>query len=226
LGTNILIWLAMTARGGSTNPLVLVLFGAKYNPLIVQGQIWRLVTPIFLHIGLMHLAFNSYAIYAIAPQIERFFGMARFLAIYVLSGMYGVFFSFLLSPNLAAGASGAIFGMIGTQAAFLYRYRDAFGWRGRRQLYNTLSVIAANLILTFTVAGIDIWGHIGGLASGTVLAWQVMPRYEVVVTDHGPRVIDARTWKQWGSAVLALAALLALGTWLAIAARRRLVPGL
>ena len=139
LGINVFIWLAMTVLGGSTNPYVLVRFGAKFNPLIVQGQVWRLVTPIFLHIGLVHLAFNTYAIYAIAPQIERFFGTARFLSIYLLSGTYGVLLSFLLSPSLAAGASGAIFGMIGTQAVFLYRYRDAFGWRGRRQFYNTLS---------------------------------------------------------------------------------------
>jgi rhomboid protease GluP len=219
LGINILIWLAMTAMGGSTDPYILVRFGAKFNPLIVQGQVWRLVTPIFLHVGLVHLAFNSYAIYAIAPQIEIFFGTARFLAIYLLSGTYGVLLSFALSPHLAAGASGAIFGMIGTQAVFLYRYRDAFGWRGRRQFYNTLSVIATNLILTFAVAGIDIWGHIGGLVSGAALAWNIMPRYQVVMADHGPSIVDHRTLKQWGITVLAAVILLALSTWLAITFR-------
>ncbi len=190
LGLNVLIWLAMTALGGSTDPYVLISFGAKFNPLILEGQVWRLITPVFLHIGLVHLAFNSYAIYAIGPQIERIFGTARFVIIYLLSGAYGVLSSFIFSPNLSAGASGAIFGLIGTQAVFFYRYRRAFGWRGQRMFQNTLSVIIFNLITTFTVSGIDIWGHIGGLIAGVVLGYYMMPRYVVVLAGGVPQLVD------------------------------------
>lgn len=201
----------MTALGGSTDPYVLVLFGAKYSPLIVAGQVWRLVTPLFVHIGIVHLAFNSYAIYAIGPQIERFFGTARFLSIYILSGAYGVLASFAFSPNLSAGASGAIFGLIGAQAVFFYRYRKAFGWRGQRVFQNTLSVIIFNLIMTFTVSGIDIWGHVGGLLAGAALGQYLMPRYRIVAVQNVPELIDDRPFKQWGLATGIAFVILSIG---------------
>jgi rhomboid protease GluP len=181
------------------------------------------VTPIFLHIGIVHLAFNSYAIYVIGPQIERFFGTARFLCIYILSGAYGVLASFALSPNLSAGASGAIFGLIGAQAAFFYRYRKAFGWRGQRQFQNTLSVIVFNLIMTFTAAGIDIWGHIGGLLAGVVLGGYLMPRYKVVTRQNVPELIDDSAVRQWGIAALAALVLLSIGLAGTIVVKRMLV---
>ena len=220
---NVLVWLAMTALGGSTDPRVLVLFGAKYTPLILQGQVWRLVTPIFVHIGIVHLAFNSYAIYAIGPQIERFFGTARFLSIYFLSGAYGVLASVALSPSLSAGASGAIFGLIGAQATFFYRYRKAFGWRGQRQFQNTISVIIFNLIMTFTASGIDIWGHVGGLLAGAVLSQYLMPRYKVVIKQDVPELIDDRSLKQWGMATLAAFVLLSISLAGIIFVRRMVV---
>ncbi len=211
---NILVWLAMTALGGSTDPDVLIAFGAKFNPLIEQGQVWRLITPIFLHIGLMHLLFNSYAIYVIAPQVESFFGAARFVWLYVLSGAYGVWASFVFSPHLSAGASGAIFGLIGAEAAFFYRYRSDFGTRGQRQFYNILSVIAFNLIMTFSVSGIDIWGHIGGLLAGLALGWTMMPRYLPVMSPIGPVMVDDRRAGEW-SRVVVIATVLLVGATVA-----------
>lgn len=214
-----LIGAAIYALDASTSSQVLVLFGAKFNPLIVKGEVWRLVMPIFLHVGLVHLAFNSYAIYAIAPQIERFFGSVRFLSIYLLSGAYGVFLSFLLNPGLSAGASGAIFGLIGTQAAFFYRYRDQFGSQGRRVFQNTLSVIFFNLVMTFTVPGIDIWGHMGGLVAGTIMGWYLMPRYAAVVTEEGPRLVDRSRSERYGFVVLVAFVLLVVGSALTILSR-------
>jgi rhomboid protease GluP len=206
----------MTVLGGSTNPIVLLRFGVKVNPLIVQGQVWRLVTPIFLHIGIVHLAFNLYALYMIGPQIECFFGHARFLSIYILSGIYGVLLSFAFSARPSAGASGAIFGLIGTQAVFFYRYRNAFGQRGRRQFYSTLSVIAFNLVLTFTTPNIDIWGHIGGLLAGAALGWGLAPRYAMQVTETGPTLIDRNLPRRWSLVVLGALLFLMISTWLAI----------
>jgi rhomboid protease GluP len=125
LAINIAVWVLDVASGplfelwtGIPAGNLLLNLGAKRTDLILAGQVWRLVTPIFLHIGLLHLAFNSYAIYVIGPQIECFFGPYRFLSIYILSGIYGVLMSFALSPAPSAGASGAIFGLIGTQAVF------------------------------------------------------------------------------------------------------------
>jgi rhomboid protease GluP len=217
IAINVLVWAMMTLSGGSTNPQVLLRFGAKFNSLIQQGQLWRLVTPIFVHIGVVHLAFNLYAIYMIGPQIECFFGHARFLSVYLLSGIYGVLLSFAFSPNPAAGASGAIFGLIGTQAIFFYRYRNAFGQRGRRQFYGTLSIIAFNLVLTFTTPNIDIWGHVGGLLSGLALGWGLTPRYVVAVTETGPRLVDKNKPGRWRMAVLGAIVVLVASTWMALA---------
>ena len=220
---NILVW-ALDALSSIVigllwnipNVTLLLALGAKDNSMILQGQVWRLVTPIFLHVGIIHLAFNSYAIYIIGPQIECFFGPVRFLCIYLLSGIYGVLFSFALSAAPSAGASGAIFGLIGTQAVFFYRYRNAFGQRGRRQLYSTLSIIAFNLVLTFSGPNIDMWGHIGGLLAGGVLGWSLTPRYALAVTETGQELIDLNHARKWGMTVLGAIAVLIVSTGLTI----------
>jgi rhomboid protease GluP len=224
LGLNILVWaldglisIALTALWGRPVPPLLLQLGAKHNALILRGEVWRLVTPIFLHVGTLHLAFNAYAIYMIGPQIECFFGPYRFLSIYLLSGMYGVFLSFALSAEPAAGASGAIFGLIGTQAVFFYRYRNAFGERGRSQFYSTLSVIAFNLVLTFSATNIDIWGHIGGLLAGAILGWSLTPQYVQVATETGPQLVDRNHPRRWGMTVLGAIGVLIASTLVTIA---------
>ncbi|MFN2133547.1 MAG: rhomboid family intramembrane serine protease [Anaerolineae bacterium] len=222
---NVVIWALDVASGpllgqliGVPIPNLLLELGAKRTDLILSGQLWRLVTPIFLHIGLLHLAFNSYAIYVIGPQIECFFGPRRFLSIYLLSGIYGVLMSFAFSAAPSAGASGAIFGLIGTQAVFFYRYRNAFGERGRRQLQGTLLVIAFNLVLTFSASRIDVWGHIGGLAAGAMLGWYLTPRYALAIAGDGSAsLVDRNDARHWSMPVVAATVLLIIGTWLAIA---------
>jgi len=221
IAINVLLWLAMLPFGGSSNPAVLVWFGAKVNSLIVQGQFWRLLTPIFLHVGIVHLAFNTYALFIFGPQIERFFGAARFLVIYLLSGICGVLLSFVFSPHPAAGASGAIFGLIGTEVVFFYRYRNVFGQRGRQQLYNLLFIVAYNIIMTVTVPNIDVWGHAGGLLAGTALGWGLMPYYAVAMTERGPAVVDRNRPARWGLVALGAMLVLMLGAGLTIALRAK-----
>ncbi len=185
LGLIVLIWLVMTAAGGSENSQVLVRFGMKVNPLIVMGQYWRLLTAMFLHIGLAHLGFNGYALYILGQDVERVFGHVRFLIIYLLAGLFGNLASFAFNPNPSAGASGAIFGLIGAMGVFWWRYRDAFGPAGRRQLYNVVAVVVINLALGLGSSGIDNWGHGGGLLSGAALGWLLGPRYVVMITPQG-----------------------------------------
>jgi rhomboid protease GluP len=221
IGINVLLWLAMLPFGGSSDPDVLIRFGVKVNSLIVQGEYWRLVTPIFLHIGILHLAFNTYALYVFGPQIEHFYGSARFLVIYLLSGISGVLLSFVFSPRAAAGASGAIFGLIGTEVVFFFHYRNAFGRRGRQQLYNLLVVVGYNIVFTFSVPNIDVWGHIGGLLAGSLLGWGMMPRYAVAMSYGGPIVVDQNRPARWGPVALGALFMLVLGAGLAIAWQAR-----
>jgi len=213
LGLIILAFGAETLAGGSTQIDVLIRLGAKYSPLIVSGEYWRLLTAMFLHIGLMHLAFNAYALVAIGADLERIVGWARFLAIYLLAGLFGSLASYAFSPNLSAGASGAIFGVIGALGAFFALYRERLGQWGRSRLTNILFLIAINLFLGFTNPGIDNYGHLGGLLSGAVLGLILAPRYQPDVT--GTRLVDLTSLRRsWPVLIVALA-LLAGGTMLA-----------
>jgi rhomboid protease GluP len=179
LGLIALAFLAETALGGSTQTEVLVRLGAKVTALIADGEYWRLFTAMFLHIGLMHLFFNGYALLAIGTELERLLGPGRFTAIYLLSGLLGNLASYAFSPHLAAGASGAIFGQIGALAAFFTLHRERLGAWGRARLANIAFLIAINLFFGFTQPGIDNLAHLGGLLAGLGLGWALAPRYQV-----------------------------------------------
>lgn len=158
--------------------------GAKVNELIAAGQWWRLITPMFLHLGIAHIFFNSYALYALGPQVERVFGYARFFFIYMLSGVAGSILSFARSPNPSVGASGAIFGLIGALLIYLYRHRPLFGEMGRQRLMNILVVAGINLLIGLS-PGIDNWGHLGGLIGGAALTALIGPRFVVEADSVG-----------------------------------------
>lgn len=193
LGIIVIVWLLMELSGGSTNPRVLVQFGANYGPGILDGEIWRLFTSMFLHIGLTHLAFNSYALFIFGLEMERLYGSDRYLVIYVLAGLFGSLASFASrGPQvLSAGASGAIFGVIGMNLAFFLLHRESFGHFGRQRLMNTLLIIGLNLVFGFTVPGIDNLAHLGGLAGGFALGYGLAPRYQVVDQyTLNPRLVD------------------------------------
>jgi rhomboid protease GluP len=118
-GFNLLIFLSMALAGGSTNELTLRAFGVKDNAAIANGEWWRFITPIFIHIGMLHLFFNSYALWIVGPQVEKLYGPARFVILYVLTGIAGVYASYYYHPQtISAGASGAIFGLFGVLLVF------------------------------------------------------------------------------------------------------------
>jgi rhomboid protease GluP len=167
----------------------LIMLGAKDNTLIMNGQYWLFLTPIFLHAGLLHLGVNGYSLYILGPSIERPFGHARFLALYLLSGLAGTIASFALTPGPSIGASGAIFGLAGGLIPFLYRNRRVFGEeRARQGLYAVLRVIVLNLLVGFLVTGIDNWGHVGGLLGGLAASWFMAPVYEVHRSPDGQHI--------------------------------------
>jgi len=121
IAANIILFILMELSGGSTDTLTLLRFGAAQSGLIFeQGQYWRLLTPIFLHIGLMHLAFNTGSLIIFASYAERYFGHWRFAVIYILSGAAGSLSMILINPGMVgAGASGSIFGAMGAVLAFM-----------------------------------------------------------------------------------------------------------
>ena len=184
LAGNVLIYLLMVwvAGGNYVNNFLymndvgtLVGFGAKTNELLRQGEWFRLVTPIFIHGGLLHLASNSYAIWMVGPLVEKLYGSARFSLIYLLAGVGGVIGSYLGGFSRPAyipgvGASGAIFGLFGLLLVFGYRYRDELPPNFRRSIKSgILPVIVINLFIGFSIPAIDNAAHIGGLLAGVGL---------------------------------------------------------
>ena len=160
------VWLLMTLTGlvfGINQSGQLLIFGAKVNEFIVRGQYWRLFTAMFLHVGIIHLFFNSYALYVYGRVVEPLFGKGKFLTIYLISGLMGSLFSYMLSPNPAAGASGAIFGLMGSLLYFRRNYRYIYDRAIGPQL---IIIMGINLLYGFLQPGIDNWGHIGGLIGG------------------------------------------------------------
>lgn len=158
-----------------TDPLVVALvnYGAAVKALIAQGEYWRLVTSMFLHIGLVHLAFNGYALYVVGRQVEKLYGASRFVVIYFLSGLAGSAASFY-APTFggpSAGASGAIFGLFGALFVFGIRFRKELpGVFGRAFGFQVLPSILLNLMITFALPFIDKGAHVGGLLGGMAVA--------------------------------------------------------
>ncbi|MDR0138367.1 rhomboid family intramembrane serine protease [Metabacillus idriensis] len=166
-GLQILMFMLLEAAGGSQNTQVLIQFGAKYNPSIINGEWWRFFTPIILHIGMLHLLMNTLALIYIGSAVERMYGSAKFLFIYLFAGAAGTLASFALSPSISAGASGAIFGCFG---ALLYLGIIKPNLFFRTIGSNLIFIIVLNLLFGFAVPNIDNAGHIGGLLGGFLAA--------------------------------------------------------
>lgn len=163
IALQVIVFFVMELLGSSTDSNTLIQFGAKFNPLILEGEWWRFLTPIFLHIGFAHLLMNTLALFYIGVAVERIYGRIRFLFIYLIAGFGGSLASFLFSPNLSAGASGAIFGCFGALLYFGMIYPKLFF---RTMGVNIFVVLGLNLVFGYTVPGIDNAGHLGGLVGG------------------------------------------------------------
>lgn len=160
-----------------------IAFGAKINAAISAGQYWRLITPIFLHGSLMHIAFNMYALYIIGRGIEMYYGHFEYVLLYFLSGIGGTLFSYYLSQNASVGASGAIFGLIAADAILLYKNKEILGPGAKNMLQRSIMIIVINLLIGLS-PGIDNWGHIGGMMIGIVFAWFAGPMVGIEKSEN------------------------------------------
>ena len=151
---------------GSMDEGTLITFGANLGFLTKNGEYFRLLTCAFLHIGIVHLLFNMYALYVIGPQVESFFGKFKFTLIYLLSAISASTLSLIFNDNvISAGASGAIFGLLGALLYFGYYYRVYLGNVLKSQI---VPIILINLVFGFVVSGVHNAAHIGGLIGGVL----------------------------------------------------------
>jgi rhomboid protease GluP len=180
--------------------------GFKYGPSIRDGQFWRLITPLFLHGSMLHIGFNMYALYSFGRGMEARFGRVRFLALYFLAGFAGNVFSFVLTPEPSLGASTGVFGLLAAEGVFLYQNRAILRGQARSAISNLVYMAGINLLIGFSVAGVDNWGHIGGLLGGLLFAWFGAPAWKVSGVFPDLQVEDER--KESGLLAGSLAVLL------------------
>ena len=169
---NVVIFLLETKDGGSTNREVALKYGAQYQPLIRQGQYYRLFTAMFLHFGAYHLLFNMYALSVIGPAVDYVCGPAIFLIVYLGAGLAGNIATMILDEktgrsSLSAGASGCIFGLLG--ACFVLAIaRYGFSLR------SILTTLAINLVYGLSSRRINMMSHAGGFVGGAAIMAAVL----------------------------------------------------
>lgn len=151
-----------------SNDELINIFGNNYE-LVQAGQFYRLLTCMFVHGGIMHLLLNMYALYTIGPVVERYYGKSKYIFIYLVSGLLGSVFSsvFMSAGSISIGASGAIFGLLGSICYFTYYYRATLQGILRESI---VPVIVINLIIGFMLPSVDLVAHIGGLLGGILVS--------------------------------------------------------
>ncbi len=154
---------------GTVNSSVLLNMGARSTPLIKEGQWWRLISPVFLHVNLTHLIINSVTLLYIGRYIEEFFGHWRMIVIYFVSAVFGNLASAVFMPNnLSAGASTAIFGLFGAFVMLGICFHKNVVVRVLSRTF--LFFIVINIVMDAFISGIDLVGHVGGLFGGFFMA--------------------------------------------------------
>jgi len=170
--TYILIGLCLlmfVISGFGMDTMTLIKYGANVSMLVQNGEVYRLITYMFLHAGIFHIFFNMYSLYIVGPRVEDFFGKWKFLLIYFISGISGGLLSVAMNGDVVSvGASGAIFGLFGALLYFGYNYRGYIGSIIKSQI---LPIVIYNLLIGFFIPGIDMWGHLGGLIGGVFTAY-------------------------------------------------------
>lgn len=172
---NILYFLFLEIQGSTLDTGLMLKYGAMYAPYIMQGEEWRLFTSIFMHFGVSHLANNMLILYLLGDNVERAFGHIKYLIIYILTGVganiVSMYFSIYISKrdyfSVGAGASGAIFGIIGALLFAVIANKGRLEDVSSRQLFILLGL---SLYFGFTSSGVDNVAHVFGAVIGFVLS--------------------------------------------------------
>ena len=170
---NIIIFALMYIIGkGSEDTDTLVTFGANIPALIRGGDYYRLISSGFLHIGVIHILCNMYSLVILGPNIEHFYGKIKYILIYLFSMIIASLFVIVFQNDysVSAGASGAIFGLLGSLLYFGYHYR---GYLGNQVIGQIIPVIIINLVIGFISPGISNAAHIGGLIGGICVSFML-----------------------------------------------------
>ena len=178
---NILAFFVELWRGALSNPVVLHRLGSlDFAAVIGRGEFWRLITALFLHYNLLHLAFNLFALYVLGPSLEKTIGSFRFAFCYLVSGIgstagvVGLTLLKIVQPAELVGASGSVMGIVGAWAGFLVRHRHM--WQAKQRLLNILMIIAIQIAFDISTPQVSTSAHLCGLVSGFIIGLYLAPR--------------------------------------------------
>lgn len=178
-----LVFFIVTLFTGGFNIENLIRLGAIFPPLITENnEYFRLFTGMFLHANIFHFLINMYVLYYLGGHMEQLIGPRKYLLLYFFSGITSSFvITFLGDPNtVTVGASGAIFGIMGGLFMLTLLRKNWFDPRSIRSIQN---LMVLNLILTFAIANISIFGHLGGLFAGLLLFFIITPKHPYFIKD-------------------------------------------
>lgn len=170
LAIMVVYFIFMALNGGTTDIQTLIRYGAMFPPAVAElNQYYRFITSIFIHIGIMHMFFNGYALYVFGPQIERLMGGKKYLLFFILTGIGGNIATYIFNyVSVSAGASGSLFGLFGAFLYLVVRHPNMVTPAGKKSI---LQLLGINLLLTFAVPSISITAHLGGLVIGFLLSF-------------------------------------------------------
>jgi len=197
-------------------------YGAMNGVLVAQGEWWRIFTSAFFHLGLIHIGFNMYVLYLYGSIVEQMYGPIEYVAIYLLCAAGGSVLTMLVDPvQFAAGASGAIFGLIGLLFVVSRRHHAVLGRQARSVIGGIGGYLVFLLIFTFVVPGISWTGHLGGLAVGALLGFLLPPTGVSTMagmwqTPTGERLTGATPRLVRAAVYAGVAVLLVIGSYVAV----------
>ena len=184
IAANLIIYVVTLLPGIGT---LLLNYGVQVNYFVLTGEWWRIFSAMFLHAGFMHVLFNMFSLYLFGPELEKIAGKARFVTIYLISGIVGNLATYLFNDSSYAtlGASGAVFGIFGAFGALVYYTRHTMPML--RKLI--LPIIVIGVIMTFLQSNVNVYAHLGGLVAGFILG---------LVYLHPKRILSWRKQKMAG----------------------------
>jgi membrane associated rhomboid family serine protease len=216
IAINAVMFVIAVALGGGVmvpHPEVMIRLGSNYTPLTAGGEWWRLLTATFLHFGLVHLAFNMWALWVNGLLVERLYGSARYLLIYLVAGLAGSVASFLWHPFVnGAGASGAIFGVLGALLAFFLSTHSGVPKSVLKTHRRTAALfIVVSMLNAARFPGIDNAAHLGGLTAGFIMGFLLARPLNATRTERDWAGQWVRAWLVVAGAALLLSHYLASG---------------
>jgi rhomboid protease GluP len=173
---NVAMFIVELVTGALKNSESIIAAGALHRDSVLRGEVWRMVSSMFLHGGFDHLLGNCFVLYIIGMGCEHGVGVWRTAVVYFVGGLSGSLLSVLANPGPSVGASGAIFGLTGGLIIFLYRHRDIFFLREKRTSIVLVVWAAYQICVGFLTPFVDNFAHIGGLIGGALCMWPMRPR--------------------------------------------------